>query len=457
MRSFKSIRISDNADWYFDHMNDGIIVTDREGCVIYVNEAYLSIANLKRKDIVGYLLQEARPGAQLPKTLETGIKRINVYRDVRGTKSFVDLIPLFDNKHNVVGGLVVVKSHDEFEKLVQELEESNKKLEYTRSVLNETYNARYTFDDIIGKSMNKIVTDAKKAASSDISILLTGESGTGKGMIAEAIHNFSKRHNQPFVSINMSAIPSELIESELFGYEEGAFTGAKKTGKYGLLQIANGGTLFLDEIGDMPSALQAKLLKVLEDKKFRRIGSTEEINVDIRVIAATNKDLLKEIKEGHFRKDLYYRLAVFVINIPALRDRKDDIPILLHKLLEKYEKKKNHKINIDNAAQKILKSYDYPGNVRELQNCLEYSINVMHNYTITVKDLPNSIKIRNSNYLGEDVNNRSLKSLIKEFERRVIIQYMEKYGKSLTAKKEIANSLGISLASLYNKISKYKI
>lgn len=228
MSGFQSIRVSDNADWYFNHMNDGIIVTDREGRVIYVNEAYLSIANLKKEDIVGRLLSEARPGAQLPKTLETGIKRINVYRDVRGTKSFVDLIPLFDDKHNIIGGLVVVKRHEEFERLVLELEESHRKLEYTRSALNEMHNARYTFDDIIGRGMDKVVANAKKAALSDISILLTGESGTGKGMIAEAIHNYSKRYCQPFVSINMSAIPSELIESELFGYEEGAFTGAKK-------------------------------------------------------------------------------------------------------------------------------------------------------------------------------------------------------------------------------------
>ncbi|MCG0276831.1 MAG: sigma 54-interacting transcriptional regulator [Thermosediminibacteraceae bacterium] len=253
--------------------------------------------------------------------------------------------------------------------------------------------AIYEFEDIVGQSraIKKTIEAAKKIASSDSTVLIYGESGTGKELFAQAIHNASRRRDGPFVPVNFPALPSNLLESELFEYEEGAFTGAKKGGKPGLFEKADGGTIFLDEIGDAPPDFQVKLLRVLQDKRIIRVGGLKAIPVDVRIIAATNKDLWKKVKDGSFRQDLYYRLSVLPVIIPPLRERKEDIFLLLGYYLEKYTGGRITSIYdfLDEKVLEYLIAYEWPGNVRELINLVEYLVSVKDEKTrIAIEDLP---------------------------------------------------------------------
>lgn len=254
--------------------------------------------------------------------------------------------------------------------------------------------ACFTFDDIIGNSpgLREVVDLAKQVASSDSTILLQGESGTGKEMFAQAIHSHSNRNNGPFVAINCAAIPRDLVESELFGYEAGAFTGAKRGGRPGKFELVNGGTIFLDEIGDMPLETQVKLLRVLQQKQIIRVGGQKAIPIDIRVIAATNKDLGQEVERGNFREDLYYRLNVIPINIPPLRERGEDLVILASHMVEKLSRQLGKRLTgIAPEAMECLKKYPWTGNVRELVNVLERAVNIAAGTSILRKHLPEKI------------------------------------------------------------------
>ncbi|SKA97759.1 Transcriptional regulator containing PAS, AAA-type ATPase, and DNA-binding Fis domains [Caloramator quimbayensis] len=312
-------------------------------------------------------------------------------------------------------------------------------------------------DDILGNSqiINEIKRNIKRIAPSRSTVLITGESGTGKELFAMAIHNEGDRKDGPFVAINCAAIPNELLESELFGYVKGAFTGALSSGKIGKFELANKGTIFLDEIGDMPLNLQTKLLRVLQDHKIVKIGSNTPIDIDVRVIAATNKDLLKLIEQNKFREDLYYRLNVIPFNIPPLRQRIEDINILVWYFIEKYTKlleKKFSSIDIDSKVFDIFYGYDWPGNVRELENTIEYMINMMDNDgKITVDILPRSILNKKSKeHDGEEEIHR-----IEELEKNEIIKALKKYGNTTQGKRIAAQKLGIGIATLYRKIDEY--
>lgn len=305
-------------------------------------------------------------------------------------------------------------------------------------------------DDIIGesKSIKKLKQKVIKIAPSSSTVLITGESGTGKELFARAIHIESDRRNNPFVAINCAAIPDTLLESELFGYVKGAFTGADPKGKIGKIEFANKGTLFLDEIGDMPLYLQSKLLRVLEQKEITRLGSNKPVSVDIRIIAATNKNLEKMIKQKAFREDLYYRLNVLPFIIPPLRERKEDIKTLMDYFINKYsvlfEKKV---IGFESKVMEKLLSYSWPGNVRELENTVEYMINMMDNTgIISTKLLP--VKI-----LKQEKENNLMK--LDEMEKSMIERALNIYGTSVKAKQKAAQALGIGIATLYRKIKKY--
>lgn len=305
-------------------------------------------------------------------------------------------------------------------------------------------------DDIIGesKSIKKLKQKVIKIAPSSSTVLITGESGTGKELFARAIHIESDRRNNPFVAINCAAIPDTLLESELFGYVKGAFTGADPKGKIGKIEFANKGTLFLDEIGDMPLYLQSKLLRVLEQKEITRLGSNKPVSVDVRVIAATNKNLEEMIKQRAFREDLYYRLNVLPFIIPPLRERKEDIKTLMDYFINKYsvlfEKKV---IGFESKVMEKLLSYSWPGNVRELENTVEYMINMMDNAgIINTKLLP--VKI-----LKQEKENNLMK--LEELEKSMIERALNIYGTSVKAKQKAAQALGIGIATLYRKIKKY--
>lgn len=452
-------QFSEDTVWLFNSLNDGILIIDKEARIVFVNNAYCKITNIAYEDLIGRYLRDVRPHGPLPEVLKTKTKTINVFNIIKDIKSYADLIPLFNRENELVGAMAVVKDYGEIEQLAEELMKNKKRVDELSNTLQGMYRAEYTFENIIYHGMKDVLEKAKKASLTDITVLINGESGVGKGVIAEAIHNGSSRRNRPFIPINTTAIPRDLLESELFGYETGAFTGAKKSGKLGLFSIADGGTIFLDEIGDMPMPFQTKLLRVLEDRRVRRIGGTEEQQLDIRIISATNQDMWEKVKKGEFREDLYYRLAIFSINVPPLRERRIEIPVLAKKFLQKHEKRLNHEIIVDEQVLDILMSYEFPGNIRELENCIEYAVSIMTDYRITKDDLPSRILREtrisfNEEYLTQKT---TLNNIIQNVERDIIHKYLQEFGNSLKAKKQIAKMLGISLATLYNKIVKYQL
>lgn len=348
---------------------------------------------------------------------------------------------------------------------------------------------KMTMDDIIGESeiMKKVKDNALKASQSTSTILITGESGTGKELFARAIHFHSDRGDKPFIAINCAAIPEELLESELFGYEEGAFTGAKKGGKLGMFERANKGTIFLDEIGDMSIHLQAKLLRVLQEKEIQKVGGKAGIKIDVRIISATNKNLLDMVEKGMFREDLYYRLNVLPINIPNLSERKEDIPLLVNHMIKVYSKKLAKNVSgVSSHIMSILEMYNWPGNIRELQNVIEFCINMTNEKIISdVEILKNRFSmddqtdfidyIENNSYDTQEISKKiskksgNLKNIdenkketiifrtIEDIEKDQISKALEYYRPYKNDKDKVAKVLGISRATLYRKIKKYNI
>ena len=330
--------------------------------------------------------------------------------------------------------------------------------------VSNQYN-RITLDDIHGtsQSIQSLKEYIKTVANSNSTVLITGESGTGKELIARSLHSSGNRKDKPLVVINCSAIPDSLLESELFGYVKGAFTGADNNGHMGKFELANGGVIFLDEIGDMPLYLQAKILRVIQEKKIERIGSNKSIDLDIKIIAATNADLRQKIKEKKFREDLFYRLNVIPIQTCPLRERREDIEPIVKKLIEKYSVISGKKeIDIDEKAMKVLLDYDWPGNVRELENVIELIMNTCGEADrVTVSMLPENIKLsKNKNVILEEIKKESFEILEDEFceiEKNYIIKGLEKYGNSTEGKKILCDKMNIGLTTLYRKLKKFNI
>lgn len=286
----------------------------------------------------------------------------------------------------------------------------------------------------------------------DSSVLITGETGTGKELVARGIHATSRRSAHPFVAVNCAAVPESLLESEFFGYDEGAFTGALKKGKSGLIELANGGTLFLDEIGDMPMNLQVKLLRVLQDGELRRLGGEKCTRIDVRIVAATNQDLKTLVDEGRFRKDLYYRLDVIRLPMPPLRERKSDISILAEAFLKSFSNRFNRSMSgFDSDALLLLEGYSWPGNVRELENVIEYAVNLEPGKTISKRTLLNKINLTLA------LDSVSLKDQIDSFERQLIQDALSRYGTGLNGKRRVAEELNIGLRTLYRKLESLNI
>ncbi|MGB9783332.1 MAG: sigma-54 interaction domain-containing protein [Moorellaceae bacterium] len=309
---------------------------------------------------------------------------------------------------------------------------------------------------IIGKNpqLLKAISIARQVALTDSTILLRGESGTGKEMFARAIHENSPRNKGPFIAINCAAIPESLLESELFGYEEGSFTGARRGGKPGKIELAHQGTLFLDEIGDMPPALQAKLLRVLQEKKIERVGGTRPLPIDVRIIAATHRNLEEMIATGQFREDLFYRLSVIPIYIPPLRERPEDIEPLLYYYLKKYciLLNKDCKTFTDEALR-LLQAYPWPGNIRELENTVEYMVTVEDQEEIGVESLPLSLR----RFFQPQPPPGKKDTRPGRVKREELVQLLDRFGYSVEGKKELARHLGISLPTLYRWLRKYKL
>jgi len=337
------------------------------------------------------------------------------------------------------------------------LDERNLKQE--NIILKDQIGKKYGFDNIIGKSgpMNEMFTRISKIAPTNSTVMIRGESGTGKELITRALHYNSKRSTKPLIEINCTSFPDNLLESELFGYERGAFTGAYKT-KRGRMELAHGGTIFLDEVGEINPAVQVKLLKVLQDKIITRLGSTKDIEIDVRVLAATNTNLEKALQEGTFREDLYYRLNVITIMVPPLREKKSDIPLLIEHFIQKYAKENNKQIEgISKEALQICLDFDWPGNVRELENAVENAVVMSEGTIITQKDIPTYLY---SEAFAPGVSYSSLEfngnysAQIEQAERIIFEKALKESGDNRTI---AAKKLGISLRTMRYKVKKYNL
>lgn len=437
----------------FDAMSEGITIIDTDGTIVFGNRAYRDFLNKEAGGdigpIEGYRLRDLRPGARLPEVLETGKPHLHITRQEIQDFYFVNLYPIYEDGV-LIGGISVVTFLEDAYRTRQELDAMEAKSQRVLRRLNKANGARYTFDDIVAVSPPVLAVKAlaEKIAATDATVLLESESGTGKELYAQAIHNASPRRDGVFVAINCSNFNADLLESELFGYAEGAFTGAKKGGKLGLFEAAAGGTLFLDEISEMDIGLQAKLLRVLQEHRVRPVGGLKEIDVDVRVIAACNADLPQYVRDGKFRKDLYYRLSTFPLHIPPLRERPADISPLANSILNELSHKLRRPFTLTVDAAERLRSHDWPGNVRELRNVLEFSAYLTPSGIITADALPGDL----GRPKQESPADTTLAQRVRAFEQREIRKAMEKYGSSLEGKKKAAAELGISLSSLYNKL-----
>ena len=440
--------IPDQVKAVFNTIREGILLIDTEGIITFANRRYLEFLNAGEQDILGRPLNEIRPGARLPTVLKTGQPILHAPRQETEDIYFVNMYPLiYDGE--IFGGLSVITFMDDafdFREQLETLEKRSKTLLRRVSLANS---ARYTFDSIIAVSENAkaVKALAQKAAATDAPVLLSSESGTGKELYAQAIHNASPRRNEVFIAINCANFNANTLEAEIFGYVEGSFTGARKGGKMGLFEAANGGTLFLDEVSEMDVGLQAKLLRVIQEGRFRPVGGVEEIETDVRLICASNADLFAYIETGRFRRDLFYRLSTFQISIPPLRERRQDIPALTESILESLSKKLKRSVEITPEALVRLAEHDWPGNVRELRNALEASVYLSENGRITPESMP-------AHLLHSPMAERGLPlaQRVRDFERAEINKLLLQYGSTLEGKKRAAKELGISLATLYNKL-----
>ncbi len=433
----------------FQPMQEGILVIDTAARIVFANQAYLDFLGMNWEDIRDRLLREIRPGARLPEVLVTGRPILHAPRmEKQDEIYFVNMYPIKEDGE-VVGGLSVVTFLKDAYDFQSELEAYEKRNKQVLRRVNKANSARYTFDSIVAAAENSraALQLARKAAATEASVMLASESGTGKELYAQAIHNASARKNEVFVAINCANFNASTLESELFGYVEGAFTGAKKGGKIGLFEAASGGTLFLDEVSEMDYALQAKLLRAIQEGRIRPVGGVNEIEVDVRLICASNADLNAYIEEGKFRRDLYYRLSTFRIRIPPLRERREDIPALTEELLAELSKKLKRSVTITDEALHCLTVHDWPGNVRELRNVLEFSAYLSDNGTIVQDSLPEHI-VRPAMEQPEI----TLSQRVRVFEQAEINKLLLKNGTDLAGKKKTAKQLGVSLATLYNKL-----
>ena len=447
------MELNEAARAAFNAMREGITIIDTDGIIVFGNTAYREFLNKEAGGdigpIEGYRLRDLRPGARLPDVLEKGEPILHLTRQEVEDFYFVNLYPIYRDGV-LLGGLSVVTFLDDAYRAREELEAMEARSKQVLHRINKANGARYTFDDIVAESPAGAQTKAlaETIAATDATVLLESESGTGKELYAQAIHNASLRREGVFVAINCANFNPNMLESELFGYVEGAFTGAKKGGKLGLFEAAAGGTLFLDEISEMDLGLQAKLLRVLQERRIRPVGGVKEIDVDVRVIAACNAGLPDYVDQGKFRKDLYYRLNTFPIHIPPLRERTGDIPALAAAILDQLSHKLRRPFTLTDEAVRLLQAHSWPGNVRELRNVLEFSAYLTPSGIITCEAFPADLRRP-----AEHDAALPLVQRVRAFEKREIQRLLARNGASLEGKKKTAAQLGISLASLYTKLN----
>ena len=431
-----------------------IVVVNKNGYIENMSQAYGDFLGIQVQNAIGRHVTEVIENTRMDIVVKTGVPETGETQDIHGEKMIATRIPIRKNGM-VIGayGRVLVRNTRELHMLHDKLSSIEMELNMYKRTFEKINTAKYTVDDIIGDCsiMQDLKDSVRKVAKTNSNVLIMGESGTGKELFAHSIHAGSMRRKAPFVCVNCGSIPEQLIESELFGYEEGAFTGARKGGKIGLFPAAHGGTIFLDEIGELPLPMQVRLLRVLQDREIQRVGSNVRDKVNVRVVAATYRNLYQMVKKGEFRSDLYYRLNVVTLHLPLLRERKEDLPLLIRMILSKISKKENlGAIEISREAMDHLLRYDWPGNVRELENVLERAINFTDaGEKIKAKNLPERIT---GSMVSQTV--MPLKELMENTEKDAIKDALLR---CRNCKAKAANELGISRTTLYEKMMKYEI
>jgi PAS domain S-box-containing protein len=437
-----------------DNAYDGLIMINELRVINFISPSLLELFGMEESHALHKPIDEVLPHFELHRVMKSGLSEYSDIMEVKGIRYTVHRIPIIqDNEIIGVIGKISFRGLHEMREVVRRLEKSEK--ESSQEVNKNHETSRFTFDQILTKDpqMEKIIRSAMKTAKGNSTVLIRGESGTGKELFAHAIHGISSRNEGPFVTVNCAAIPEHLLESEFFGYEEGAFSGAKQKGKKGKFDLANGGTLFLDEVGDMSLQLQAKMLRVLQEKEFYRVGGTERIQVNVRIIAATHRSLEEMVKNGEFRNDLFYRLNVISFEIPSLAKRKQDIKLLIASFIQELNRINGTSIfGISPAAEKVLLDYEWPGNVRELRNVMERAMLFCEYGVIEVEDLPDYIFTSNKEERESlDDSNATL----MEKAERVAVQKALEVAKGNKSKAAIL--LGVSRSVLYDRIKKYNV
>ena len=440
----------------FDSIYNGAIVTGINGRITHFNKPYGEFLGVDPEDQIGRHCTESVDNSRMHIVARTGHPEINRSHRISGQNMVVQRIPIKkDSEIIAVFGQVMFKDVKDVRKLASELSLLESKVKLYEEELINLRSTRYTFDSIIGTSeiITDLIIEARRAAANHYPVLISGESGTGKELFAQAIHHASPRRAHPFVRINCAAIPRDLLESELFGYEKGAFTGAGADGKPGKFELARHGTVFLDEVGDLPFEMQPKLLRAIEDKEFERVGGTRIIQSDFRVIAATNQNLEKMMIDNRFRKDLFYRLNVIPLHIPPLRERQNDIlPTALHLLKQIAGEANFSEITIDRDAAGVLENYEWPGNVRELFNVLERTMPALDGDTICLENLP--FYLHHSRQTFPEQFRSSLKDVQATTEKEAIRYALQESGNN---KARAARMLGIHRTQLYKKMKKFNL
>ena len=441
-----------------DNPNESLMLIDKEGIVQFLSSTNESFFEVKRENAIGRHVTDINPDTELLETLRSGKAEIGRVMTMKGKQRIIARIPIF-HQGDIIGaaGKVMFAHPEKLKELYERIETLENRLDYYKKELYQAFGSRYSFDNIIGQS--EAIVNAKamaaQAAKTDSAVIINGESGTGKELFAHAIHQAGRRRDQNFIRVNSASIPSELIESELFGYEAGAFTGADLKGKPGKFELADKGTIFFDEIGDMPLNMQVKLLRTLQEKEIERVGGRKPRKIDFRFICATNRNVEKMISSGEFRLDLYYRINVINVSTPPLREIKNDIPLFFNEFLSELSgelKKKVKPVAADTMS--LLQNYAWPGNMRELRNIAERALIVSKGEVISLDDLPPAIRKSAGAFTASQGTPQSLKETMEMTEKQTITGTLKLTGNNRAAAAKI---LGIHRTGLYQKMKKYGI
>ncbi len=442
-----------------DRFCEGSIIVDRHANILWISQKYRKLLELPDKtQAEGKPVEEVIPNSMMRQVVESGQPILLDMLRIRGTWMVVTRIPIRDDDDQVMGGIgfVFYKELDYLKPFVEKFARLRGQPTTAERQLAEMRQAKYSFSDFKGRSeaTRQLLKRARQAAELDTTVLLLGETGTGKEVLAHAIHQASVRSERPFVCVNMAAIPENLLEAEFFGVAPGAYTGADRKGRVGKIELANEGTLFLDEVGDLPIGLQSKLLRVLQEQEFEPLGSNNITRVNVRVIAATSRDLKSMVEEGNFRADLYYRLNVLPIEVPPLRDRMDDISLLAENMLEDFSRATGLPLrHLDQSVVNLLRNYSWPGNVRELQNTLERAFIFSDENELTLADFPQlrkTVSDRQLSFTSQPVE--PLHKTLEKAEREALLNALKSAGNN---RSHAARMLGVSRATFYEKLQRH--